>query len=350
MSKTMQAVVVKAPLDFGVEDVAVPQPDAGGLLLKVLACGLCGSDLRTLRSGHRNVTFPWIIGHEICGEVVELGQDYAGSLVPGDRLAVGPLAYCGNCEFCQDGIYELCEKQREIGQHWPGGLAQYIAIPPAALQLGNIQKVPSDTDPVLAALAEPLSSCLNAQEKADIKLGEIVIIIGSGPIGCMHISLARARGARKIYVIDISADRLKLAKPFQPDALINATQCDVVTEIMQLTNQMGAHVVIIATPAPQAAVEAVEMARKGGRIVQFGGMPKDNSKPGVDMNTVHYRGLQIIGTTTFAPRHNRLALQLLAENIIVKDDIVSHIFPLTDFRKGAELALAGKVLKGVFIP
>lgn len=350
MEETMRALVVRAPMNFKVEDVPVPKVPEGGLLLKVLACGLCGSDLRTLRMGHRNVTFPWTIGHEICGEVVEKGALYSGGLTNGDRLAVGPLAYCGTCEFCQDGEYELCENQKEIGQHWAGGFAQYIAIPEESVRLGNIQKIPNDSDPELAAIAEPVSSCVNAQEKADIKLGETVVIIGTGPIGCIHISLARARGASKIYVVDISADRLKLAEAFEPDALINGSECDPVKEVMNLTNGKGAHVVIAAAPAPQAAVQAVEMARKGGRVIQFGGMPKGNSKPGVDMNLVHYRGLHIIGTTTFAPRHNRTALQLLVDGIIPKEKLVSHTFSLEDFEVGAKLALEGKVLKGVFIP
>lgn len=350
MENKMKAVVVRAPMDFSVEKVPVPKTPSKGLLLKVLACGLCGSDLRTLRVGHRKVTFPWTIGHEICGEVVEKGSDYTGSLVKGDVLAVGPLAYCGVCEFCQDGEYELCENQKEIGQHWQGGFAQYMALPPEVLHLGNIQKVPEGTDPELAAIAEPVSSCVNAQEKANIKLGETVVIIGTGPIGCIHISLARARGAGKIYVVDISDDRLKLAEAFEPDALINGAKSNPVEEVMKLTGGSGAHVVIAAAPAPQAAVQAVEMARKGGRVIQFGGMPKGNSKPGIDMNIVHYRGLHIIGTTTFAPRHNRLALQLLIKGVIPKEKLVSHTFPLEDFVEGANLALEGKVLKGVFIP
>ena len=350
MRKTMKAVVVRAPMDFKVEEVPVPVVPEKGLLLKVLACGLCGSDLRTLRMGHRNVNFPWIIGHETCGEVVEKGSEYSGDLKGGDILAVGPLAYCGTCEFCKDGEYELCENQKEIGQHWTGGFAQYMALPEECLTLGNIQKVPDGTDPELAALAEPVSSCVNAQEKADIKSGETVVIIGTGPIGCIHISLARARGAGKIYVVDISAERLKLAETFEPDAIINGSECDPVEEVMKLTKGKGAHVVIAAVPAPQAAVQAVEMARKGGRVIQFGGMPKDNSKPGVDMNLVHYRGLHIIGTTTFAPRHNRIALELLTQGVIPKEKLISHTFPLKDFVRGAKLALEGKVLKGVFIP
>jgi len=350
MADTMRALIVRAPMDFSIETVPVPPVPHGGLRLKVLACGLCGSDLRTLRSGHRHVTFPWTIGHEVCGEVEQTGSGYRGPWKQGDRLAIGPLAYCGTCDFCRDGEYELCENQKEIGQHWPGGFAEYLAVPEECIRLGNIQKVDPDTDPVLAAVAEPVSSCVNAQEKANIRLGETVVILGAGPIGCIHISLARARGARKIYVADLSEDRLALAETFRPDGIINSSLTDPVARVMELTGGQGAHVVIAAAPAPQAAVQAVEMARKGGRVVQFGGMPRDNSKPGVDMNLVHYRGLHILGTTTFAPRHNRTALNLLLEGIIPREKLVSHVFPLEEFPSGARMALEGKVLKGVFLP
>jgi len=350
MADSMRAVVVRAPMEFAVEDVPVPEIPRGGLLLKILACGLCGSDLRTLRMGHRRVTFPWTIGHEISGTVEKLGEGYTGEWNVGDTLAVGPLAYCGTCEFCQDGEYELCENQKEIGQTWAGGFAQYMALPAETIRLGNIQKIPEGADPKLAAVAEPVSSCVNAQEKANIKLGETVVIIGAGPIGCIHISLARARGANRIFIIDLSPDRLKMAEAFEPDAVINGGETDAVQEVMKLTGGKGAHVVIVAAPAPQAAVQAVEMARKGGRVIQFGGMPKDNSKPGVDMNLVHYNSLHIIGTSTFAPRHNRLALELLIQGTIPGDKLITHTFPLEDFVKGAKLALDGKVLKGVFLP
>ncbi len=347
---TMKAVVVRAPMKFGVEDVPMPETPQGGLRLKVLACGLCGSDLRTLRSGHRKVTFPWTIGHEICGDVVEIGPAYQGPWGVGDRLAVGPLAYCGVCDFCRDGQFELCENYREIAQAWPGGFAEYIAIPEACVQRGTIEPVSKTLDPVFAAISEPISSCVNAQEKGQIGLGDTVVVIGTGPIGCIHTSLARARGADRIFVADIVDARLEMAEAFEPDATINAAEVDLVEEVARLTNGKGADVIITATPAPVAQVQAVEMARKGGRVLLFGGLPKDNSKPGVDMNIVHYHALHLIGTTIFAPRHQRIALRLMASGRIPMNKLVSHRFPLAEFERGAKLALEGKALKAVFLP
>ncbi len=350
MAETMKAVVVRAPMQFDVEDVPVPEIPEGGFLLDVIACGLCGSDLRTLRGGHRKVTFPWTIGHEICGAIAETGPGYRGKWKKGEVLTIGPTAYCGVCDFCLDGQYELCENYREIAQTWPGGFAEKITIPEACVRLGAMERVPDGLDPAFAAIVEPISSCVSAQEKGQVGLGDTVAIIGSGPIGCTHISLARARGADKIFVVDIVDDRLKLAEAFEPDALINAAQTNPVEELRKLTAGKGADVIVTATPAPIAQVQAVEMARKGGRILLFGGLPKEASKPGVDMNIVHYNALHLIGTTIFAPRHYRLALKFVASGRIPADKLISHRFPLSEFKQGALMALEGKVLKAVFSP
>ena len=350
MVATMKAAVVRAPMDFGVEDVPIAEAPAGGFLLEVKACGLCGSDLRTLRSGHRKVKLPYIIGHEICGVVAETGPGYAGPWQRGDLLSMGPVVYCGHCDFCLEGRYELCENYREIAQAWPGGMAEYMAVPAEAVRLGVIERVPAGVDPGNAAIAEPISSCLNAQERGKVGLGDTVVIIGSGPIGCIHIALARLHGADQIIIADINAERLRMAEPFGPDATIDVSKTELVAEVRRLTHDRGADVIVTATPAPAAVVQAVEMARKGGRILLFGGLPKDDCKPPVDMNIIHYNALALIGTTTFAPRHYRLAVQLTASNRIPVDTLITHRFPLAEFKQGAMMALEGKVLKAVFVP
>jgi len=346
----MRAVVVRAPMQFDLEEVPIPACPEGGMLIKVLACGLCGSDLRTLRGGHRRVTFPWIIGHELCGDVVEVGSKYQGPWRVGERLAVAPPAYCGVCDFCLEGRYELCEDYREIAQAWPGGFADYIAVPEECVRLGAIQRSPDGLDPAFAGITEPIAGCVNAQEKGQVGLGDSVVIIGSGPVGCVHISLARARGADTVLIADIVDERLKLAEAFEPDATINSAKTDLVAEVRRLTQGRGADVVITATPTPAASVQAMEMARKGGRILIFGGLPKEDSKPGIDLNLVHYNALHVIGTTIFAPRHQRIALRLMATGRIPGDKLVTHRFPLAEFKRGATMALAGQVLKAVFLP
>ncbi len=346
----MRALVIKGPMQYDIENVEIPVCPDRGILLKVLACGLCGSDLRTIKSGHKNIKFPWIIGHEISGIVVETGCNYHGKWKIGDLLAVAPVVYCGTCDFCLAGKYELCENIREIAQTWPGGFAEYVAIPEEALALGTVQSVPEGLDPVIAAIAEPLSSCVNAQEKARIGLGDSVMIIGSGPIGCFHIALARARGAGTIIIADVFDERLELCKSFGPDITINASKVDLVEEVMKITNGKGVDVVITANPVGETQVQAIKMAKKGGRVVLFGGLPHGKSKPEIDTNIIHYRAIHLMGTTTFAPHHHKLALSLMANGRIPGDKMVTHRMPLSDFEKGLQLAINGKALKVVFIP
>ncbi|MFA6309207.1 MAG: alcohol dehydrogenase catalytic domain-containing protein [Clostridia bacterium] len=350
INEMMKALVIREPGVYEVEDVQKPVCPSDGILLKVMACGLCGSDLRTLRSGHKNIKLPWTIGHEISGLVIETGNDYEGRWKNGDKIAVGPMVYCGYCEFCTSGVYELCENSREIAQQWPGGFSEYMAIPKEAIENGTIQPIPEGVDPVVATTSEPVSSCINAQEKANVGLGETVVIIGSGPIGCIHVSIARARGATKVIIADVFDERLKLCEPFKPDMTINSSKVNLVDEVMKVTDGKGADVVITANPVGETQVQALLMAKKGGRIVFFGGLPHDKSKPGIDTNLIHYKGLHIIGTTTFAPKHHRMSLQLMASGRIPNDKLVTHVLPLEDFKKGVQLAVEGKALKVVFIP
>ena len=205
----MKAIVLRGIGDYIYTDVDKPACPADGLLIRVKACGLCGSDMRTLTSGHRNVTYPWIIGHEVAGVVEETGAEYKGPFGAGDVLTVAPNVFCGECEYCRSGRLDLCMNLRELAQQWQGGFAEYMAIPADALERGCIVKISPDDDLAAAAIAEPPSSCINAQEKLNIGLRDTVLIIGSGPIGCIHVSVAKARGARKIIVADISEDRLE---------------------------------------------------------------------------------------------------------------------------------------------
>lgn len=350
MTCKMKALVAHAPNQYNIEYVQKPLCPDEGLLIRVKACGLCGSDLRTLKSGHKNITYPWISGHEVYGIIDEIGVEYHGKYKLGDELAVAPVVYCGECDFCISGIYELCENIKELAQTWRGGFAEYMVLPKEALSMGTIQKKPEELDGIIASVSEPISSCVNAQEKVNVSLGDTVVIIGTGPIGCIHISVARARGASTIIVADIFDERLKLCEPFKPDYKINSKDNDLVKEVMNITNGKGADIIITSNPVGSTQVQAVEMAKKGGRIALFGGLPHDNSKPSIDTNLIHYKGLHLVGTTTFAPRHQLIALELLATGRIPAKELITHILPLDDFEKGVELATKGHALKVVFIP
>lgn len=344
----MKAVVLETPGKYTYTDVEKPICDAAGILIKVKYCGLCGSDLRTLRSGHKNVRLPAIIGHEVSGIIAEVGEEYSGPYKVGHKLAIAPNVYCGKCNFCMEGRFEYCENIKELAQQWSGGFAEYMAIPDAALALGTIRSVPENLSMKYAGVAEPPSSCINAQEKLNVGLGDDVLIIGAGPIGSIHASLAKIRGAKRVIMADIKQSRLDMAKGFGVDVAINSAETDIVQAVKDITGGKGVDVVITANPVPQTQIQAIEVAQKAGRIAFFGGLPHDNSKVELDSNQIHYKGLFVIGTTGFAPRHYSQSLDLLASGRISGEKLVSHILPLKEFHKGVELAQSGEAMKVVF--
>jgi len=345
----MKALVFQGPENMVLKEVPTPSCPADGVLLKVKACGLCGSDLRTYHNGHKNVTPPWILGHEIAGVVKEVGGEVRG-YKKGDRLAVAPPVYCGKCHFCLRGEYDLCLNIKEIAQHWPGGFTEYMVIPKEALFLGNVNFIPENVSFYQAAISEPLSSCIKAQEIAQVEVGDTVIIIGAGPIGCFHTEVAHNKGASRVILMDIMQERLNLAKRFQPEVLINNSRPGYILKVVKETNNLGADVVIVACPSGKAQAESLKMVRKGGRVVFFGGLPHNKSQVSLDTNLIHYKNLRIYGSSRFAPKHNKLALKMIAEGKIKADQYITHILPLKDYQKAIQLLEEGKALKVVLIP
>ncbi|NQS90376.1 alcohol dehydrogenase catalytic domain-containing protein [Patescibacteria group bacterium] len=342
----MKALVFQEPKNILLKEVPVPFCPTDGILLKVKGCGLCGSDLRTYHSGHKNVIPPWILGHEIAGVVEEIGREVKG-YKKGDRLAVAPPVYCGKCYFCLRGEYDLCLNIKEIAQHWPGGFAEYMVIPKEALLLGNVNFIPKNVSFYQAAISEPLSSCIKAQQMAQVEIGDTVVMIGAGPIGCFHTELAHDRGASRVILMDIMQERLNLAERFQPEVLINNSQSGYISRVFKETNNLGANVVIVACPSGKAQTESIKMVRKGGRIIFFGGLPHNKSQVFLDTNLIHYKNLQVYGSSRFAPEHNKLALKMIAEGKIKADQYITHILPLENYQKAIQLLEDGKTLKVV---
>lgn len=348
MTAVMKAVVVHAPGEFSLEEVSRPAAPEGGLLVKVAACGLCGSDLRTLKWGHRKVRLPWIIGHEICGAIVETGKGYSGTWRAGQSLCIGPLAYCGWCEFCVRKQMEYCLNYEEIGQKWPGGFAEYISIPPECISLGNILAFPDGLDLAHGTVVEPLSSCINTHEKGGGTFEKEVVIFGAGPTGCLHTGLAKVNNAKSIYVVDRNQSRLKIASELGADEVLNPSGSDVVAAIQTLTEGKGADMVIVAAPSADAFRQALQVAKMGGKILLYAGFPAEDAIFPVDLNLIHYKALQIIGATIFAPSHYQQSLQLISSGLITVENMITR-FSLWDFDKAVQLARDRKIVKAVFL-
>ncbi len=345
----MKAAVFHGPNDLRLVERAIPVISEGELLLRVGACAICGSDLRTFRFGARNITGPVITGHELAGAVAQVGKAVSG-FRPGDRVAVAPAIPCCECPYCRQGIETMCDRLRSIGYEFDGAFAEYMVVPQAAIRAGCVNAVPDNLSFEEASLAEPLACAINGQELLDVRSGDTVVILGAGPMGCMHADLAKIRGARQVILADIQERRLHLAKGFGADMLLDASEEGFEARALAATGGVGASVVIVAAPSGRAQEQALRLAAKHGRVSFFGGLPKSNPLISLDANLVHYRELFVMGAYGSKPRHNRTALDLLSSGRINAAALIGLTLPLERIHEGFEAVAEGRVLKVVVRP
>jgi L-iditol 2-dehydrogenase len=341
---------VRAALLFGKEDLRVqevPEPEigAGEVLLEVRAAAVCGTDIRMYRNGAEGVgpETPLVLGHELAGVVARVGREVAG-IREGERAAVAPNMGCGTCDACVSGNTQLCDRGfRAFGINLPGGFAEYLRVPAEAMRQGNLCPIPARVSFAAAALAEPLSCVYNAFLRYDIRPGDRVLIIGAGPIGLMHAKLARAGGAAKVMLNDLSAERLAICRSLEPGLTVIAGE--VVREVMELTSGKGADVVITACPAPEAQVAALKVAAMNGRVLFFGGLPGSRAEVTLNTNLIHYRQLVVTGTTRQSLSQFRRVLRLIEEGLVDVDGLVSARYGLEGIHEAFGAVMRGSGLK-----
>jgi L-iditol 2-dehydrogenase len=337
-----------SPGDIRVEDAPEPYPGPGDVKIRVRNCSTCGTDVKISKFGHHHIRPPRVMGHEIAGEVVEIGAEVTG-WQPGDRVQVIAAIPDGTCEECRRGRMTVCPNQESMGYHYDGGFAEYTIVPAKVLAVDGLNRIPDALGFDEASVAEPLACVLNGQELARIGEGDDVVIIGAGPIGCMHVRLARARGAARVFLADLNPERLAMsAERVKPDAAIHGT--DLVDQVMKLTDGRGADAIITAAASGAAQEQALQMAARQGRISFFGGLPKDNPVIACDSNLVHYRELTIVGANGSSPRHNARALELIASGAVPVADLITHHLPLADVLEGIDIVARGTAIKVTIEP
>ena len=343
----MLALRFYAPEDLRLEDVPEPTCGTDEVKIRVKNCSTCGTDVKIRKNGHQNLAPPRIIGHEIAGEVVEVGSSVAGDWKPGDRVQVIAAVPCGKCHECRKGWMAVCQNQTSVGYQYDGGFAEYMIVPREVLAVDGMNRIPDGVGFAEASAAEPFACAINAQEQLGIEPGDDVVIFGAGPIGCMHVRIARGvHGAGRIILVDINSERLKMsADAVQPDVVINASEVNIVEEILKLTGGRGADVVITATPANITQEQAVSMAARNGRISFFGGLPKTNPTITLDSNLVHYRQLHIHGANGSAPEHNRRALDYIASGEVPVADLITRRIRLRDVMDAFGIVERGEAIK-----
>ncbi|GAA4429229.1 zinc-dependent dehydrogenase [Actinokineospora soli] len=339
-----------APGDLRIEDAPDPVPGPGDVKVRVRNCSTCGTDLKIFRHGHHHIDPPRVIGHEIAGEVVEVGADVTGWSV-GDRVQVIAAIPCGECPDCLRGWRTICPNQLSMGYHFDGGFAEFMVVPDRVLRVDGLNRIPDGVGFAEASVAEPLACVLNGQELARVGEGDVVVVVGAGPIGCLHVRLARSRGAEAVYLVELNRGRLDMAAALvKPDAAICSAETDPVARVLELTGGRGADVVITAAAAGGAQEDALRMAARRGRISFFGGLPKDNPIIACDSNLVHYRELTIVGANGSSPDHNKRALELIATGAVPVDDLITHHLPLDRVMEAIEVVASGAAIKVTIEP
>lgn len=339
-----------APGDLRVEEIPKPEPGPGELLMRVRACATCGTDVKIFNFGHHHIVPPRVMGHEVAGEVEALGQGTQG-FSPGDPVQLIAAIPCGECFECRNRSMSICANQESIGYHYDGGFAEWLVVPAKVLKVKGLNLIREGLPFEEAAVTEPLACVLNGQELAGVGDGDVVVVIGAGPIGCLHVRLARARGAAQIVLVDMNGARLEMsAHRVDPDRAIDASKEDAVDAVLKLTDGRGADVIITAAASGAAQEEALQMAARGGRISFFGGLPKDNPVINLDSNAVHYRELTIVGANGSTPAHNAEALRLITSGAVPVKDLITDRLSLDQVLDGIEAVKSGNSIKVVITP
>jgi L-iditol 2-dehydrogenase len=346
----MRAARFHAPGDIRLEDVAEPTAGPGDVVIRVRNCSTCGTDVKISRHGHHHIVPPRTMGHEIAGEISEVGDGVSGFAV-GDRVQVIAAIPCGVCPDCRAGRMTVCPNQTSMGYHYDGAFAQYCRVPAVVLAVDGLNRIPEGVGFPEASVAEPLACVINGQELARVAKGDDVVVIGAGPIGCLHVRLARANGAARVVLVDLNQARLEQAAELaRPDAAIWSGDQDPVAAVMAFTGGRGVDVAITAAASGAAQEQALQMVARRGRLSLFGGLPKDRPTITLDSNLVHYRELTLVGANGSSPEHNARALDHIATGVVPVADLITHRLPLDDVLDGLEIVADGEAIKVTIEP
>jgi L-iditol 2-dehydrogenase len=331
----MLAAVFHAPNNISVQQVPITHRQ---VTLKVSACAVCGYDVRVFRNGHRKVSPPVILGHEICGEIqkdIMVGE--GRTINAGSRVAVCPLIPCLNCPYCQVGDYNLCMKLKEIGSTSDGGFAQYVTIPEQLVKIGGLVHVPDSLTDEEAALLEPLACCLNSFSRMlPLAKASTVVIIGDGPMGLIHLQLFKRLSSSRVAIVGKVPSRMEKSKAIGADAVF-AYSRETVADVLDFTGaSSGAGAVVVATSNPVAFELATKVSGRNSKINVFAGMPSRQTFL-LDVNWLHYNQISITGTFSSTPKMLEQATKIAADKTIDLSAIVTHKYSLPEIEKAIDV-------------
>lgn len=345
ISAAMKAARLFGPRDLRVQDLPVPDPGPGEILLRTGSASVCGTDIRMLQHGHAFATpeSPLVIGHEMAGTIERLGAGVGGGYRVGQRVCVAPNYNPVASRLTVAGEGHLDPGYRALGIHEDGAFAEFVRIPALAVQQGNVFPIADHVSFAEAALVEPMACVYNAYEKARTGPGDTVLIIGAGPIGVMHGKMSRLAGAGRVLINDVNAERLAMVRELDPSFI--TVGGDLREEVHRLTHGAGPDVIITACPVPEVQSLAIELAAVNGRVVFFGGLPKDRAVVPLDANIIHYRQLIVTGTTRQSLRQFQATLGLVTEGVLRLEDLVTSVHPVEETAQAMAAMASARGLK-----
>lgn len=319
--------------DIRLKEMPVPEAGRGEIVIRIHASGICGSDvLEWYRAGKT----PLVLGHEIAGEIVEVG-DGVTSYRKGQRVSASHHVPCNTCHYCLSDHHSVCETLRTT-KFYPGGFSEYVRLPQINVDRG-VYLLPSDMSYEEATFIEPLGCVLRGQRFAKVSVGSRVLIIGSGISGLLHIQLAKALGASLVVSTDVKEFRLNAAKRLGADEAIHASK-DIPLEFRKL-NGRGADVVILTTGAPNAIEQALSSVDRGGTVLFFAPSGEGYKHP-IPINDLFWRK-EITLTSSYAANYNEhmTALELIHQGKVNVREMITHRLPLSEAQKGFQLVEKG---------
>ncbi|MCX6673788.1 MAG: alcohol dehydrogenase catalytic domain-containing protein [Methanothrix sp.] len=317
----MKAAVLKGPGLMELDDLPDPLTPKGGALLKILACAVCGTDVKMREQGHRDLVYPRVLGHEMVGRIVEI--DANSHLAEGDKVQLWPGIACGKCRPCLREADNRCPSIKIMGFNCDGGFAELLALPKESFS-GGVNLLLPRADPALAALAEPLACCINGQEQARVCQGDRVLILGGGPIGALHALLAELHGAEKIIVAERLPGRIRLLERHTSAVVVDPTEVSGKTVLAAEIGRAGVDIILTATPEVRVDGDLQKLLSPGGRICIFSGTASGNYQEKIDLRSIHYHELSITGAYGCASRQNRQAVELLTRGMIKADWLITR--------------------------
>lgn len=325
----MRRLVIREPNTVSIEELEIPSPGSGEILLKVVYCGICGSDLHAFKGEHPFISLPATPGHEFSAKIEEIGNNVE-NFKKDQKVTVEPSLVDNTCYNCQIGKYNICENLRVMGCQGDGAMADYMVVP--AEKVIPIPKSLSLRDSILS---EPLAVGVHAVKRVDVLLNKNIVILGAGMIGLSILVNAVKAGAKNIIVIDLIPERLDMAKELGATKILNANEINIKEKIKEVAPYEGIDVVFECVGIEKTIRNAIEIVRKGGKIIVVGVFGEETK---VQMAYVQDRELEILGSLMYIRRDFTEAVEMLARNELPTEKFISQIFPLEEGQKAFEAA------------